>query len=708
MERERVFAQVRTLLRGSELTKALELLEQYLKANPKDADAWWLAAQSVASRQKQLNCVERVLRISPNHLGARERLGALNGGETFEVNLQDLDKQIGILCKKPLESEIKESFDSDTIEEDLELLSAVTQRLKAGRKTPEVVPQFAAERAPTSSLDRIWLIGLTVTQGLLVLMIAIFGLIQLLGASRNSHQNQLSSIEKRLNETATQVDQKMNAVQTAMNELDDKLTKQIVRIESLESSVNTLSQQVKVAGAVSNRPITPIGGARPNLSTQGAVNPRNNDSKPAQLTIEKPASEDVIVKLPQPVVDAVPVAGGKLIVLRLENSSGLMLFDPIQRKLAGSITLPSANFLFAAGGDRVLVYFKENNLLNVFDVNTKQSIKSRPNPIGTTVTTLTMGHNRGDIALVRCSEGTDQLSRARDYLLNVSQLQELTAEQPGGNNQKNGRINSVGTSHNMSFRDAVHRRANGDLTMVTEWCTSHSPSGIGLLFPQNDGDNKSRYEHNSAGYLAMGDDYRVYAQTGEVYTSQLVSTGKVSGTPVPGLGGAVYLVSQNGVPTLFQSGTTKPLAPLSPLKDCNQQMDPWGRNPFAADRRIVFAPALGYLVYFPLSNDEAIVRPFNFENALQKSGVDYLVVTSVPARIVAPGKTWTYQLNVLSKMKTPVKYTLQTNPDGMTISTSGKITWDVPGSLTVPQKVVVLVETTGDSTFHTFELVPEA
>lgn len=705
MERERVFAQVRTLLRGSELTKALELLEQYLKANPKDADAWWLAAQSVASRQKQVSCIDRVLKISPSYQGARERLAALNGGKTFEVNLQDLDKQIGSLIKSPPEAEIDDRFDSDKIEEDFELLPVVTPRSKASRNTPEVAPQFASERAPTPSLDRIWLIGMTATQGLLILVIAIFGLTQLLGSSRNSSQDQLSAIEKRLNETATQIDQKMNAVHTAMSELDDKVTKQFVRIEGLESSVGALSQQTKVAGTIPNRPPTPIAGARPNLTPQGVVNPRNNNPMPAA---EKAASEDVIVKLPQPVADAVPVAGGKLIVLRFENSSVLMLFDPIQRKLAGSITLPSANFLFAAGGERVLVYFKENNLLNVFDVNTKQSIKSRPNPVGTTVTTLTMGHNRGDIALVRCSEGTDQLSRARDYLLDVNQLQEWSADRPGGKNPKNGQNNSVGTSHNMSFRDAVHRRANGDLTMVTEWCTSHSPHGIGLLFPQSDGDNKSRYEHNSAGCLAMGDDDRVYAQTGEVYTSQLVSTGKVSGSPFPGLGGAVFLVLQNGVPSIFQSGTTKPLAPLSPLKDCNQQMDPWGRTPFAADRRVIFAPALGYLLYFPLSNSEAIVRPFNLENALQKAGVDYLVVTSVPARIVATGKTWTYQLNVLSKNKSPVKYTLQTNPDGMTISESGKITWAVPSSLTTPQKVIVLVETTGDSTFHTFELTPEA
>jgi outer membrane murein-binding lipoprotein Lpp len=705
MEREKVFAQVRTLLRGSELTKALELLEQYLKANPKDADAWWLAAHSVASRQKQLNCVERVLKISPSYAGARERLAALNGGKTFDVNLQDLDKQIGSIIKSPPEAEINDRFDSDKSEDDFELLPVVTPRLKASHKTPDVVPQFASGRAPTPSLDRIWLIGMTATQGLLILVIAIFGLTQLLGSPRNSSQDQLSTIEKRLNETATQIDQKMNAVQTAMSELDDKVTKQFVRIEGLESSVATLSQQTKVAGTVSNRPPTPIAGARPNFSSQGAVNPRNNNPMPVA---EKAASEDVIVKLPQPVVDAVPVAGGKLIVLRFENSSVLMLFDPIQRKLAGSITLPSANFVFAAGGERILVYFKENNLLNVFDVNTKQSIKSRPNPIGTTVTTLTMGHNLGDLALVRCSEGTDQLSRARDYLLDVNQLQESTADQAADKNSKKGQTNSLGTSHNISFRDAVHRRANGDLTMVTEWCTSHSPQGIGLLFPQSHGDTKSRYEHNSVGYLAMGDDDRVYAQSGEVYTSQLVSTGKVSGTPVPGLGGAVFLVAQNGVPSIFQSGTTRPLAPLSPLKDCNQQMDPWGRNPFAADRRIVFAPALGYVLYFPLSNNEAIVRPFNLENALQKSGVDYLVVTSVPARIVAPGRTWTYQLNVLSKTKTPVKYTLQTNPDGMAISTSGKITWDVPSSLTIPQKVVVLVETTGDSTFHTFELAPEA
>ena len=137
-------------------------------------------------------------------------------------------------------------------------------------------------------------------------------------------------------------------------------------------------------------------------------------------------------------------------------------------------------------------------------------------------------------------------------------------------------------------------------------------------------------------------------------------------------------------------------------------MDPWGRTPFDADRRIVFAPSLGYLLYFPISNSEAIVRPFNLEGVLKNSGVDYLVVTSDPARIVTPGKTWSYQLNVLSKKKSALKYTLQSNPDGMAISESGKITWEVPSSLTTPQKIIVLVEASGESTFHSFELMPEA
>ncbi len=701
MDRERVFAEMRTLLRGSDVTKALEVLEQYLKANPKDADAWWLAAQSVAGRQKQLSCVERVLKISSGYPGARERLDGLNDGKTFEVDLQDIDKQIGNLCKNPLEAEVADTIEPDKFEVDLEQVPGETNRPKAHRKNHDVAPRSAHGRADTPSMDRIWLIALTVTQGLLVLVIAIFGVMQFLRSSHNSQQAQLASIEKRLNETAAQVDQKLNAAQMAINNLDNKVTEQIARLESRGEAI---SQHQNNAAT----PPTPSAGARPNLASQGAVNSRSNNSKSTQPAVEKAASEDIIVKLPQPVVDAVPVAGGKLIVLRLQNSPALMLFDPIQRKLTGSITLPTEDFVFAAGGERVLVYFKENNLLNVFDVNTKQSIKSRPNPIGTTVTTLTMGHSRGDIALVRYCEGADPLARASDYLLNVNQLEALPADQPGDNNPKKGRINSLMNSHNVSFRDVVHRRANGDLTMVTEWCTSHTPGGIGLLFPQARGDNKSRYEHETAGYLAMGDDYRVYAQTGAVYTSQLVSTGKVSGTPVPGLGGTLFLVSQNGVPSIFQSGTTRPLAPLSPLKDCNQQMDPWGRTPFDADRRIVFAPSLGYLLYFPISNSEAIVRPFNLEGVLKNSGVDYLVVTSDPARIVTPGKTWSYQLNVLSKKKSALKYTLQSNPDGMAISESGKITWEVPSSLTTPQKIIVLVEASGESTFHSFELMPEA
>jgi len=69
--------QAKELLKAGDKQRAFALLVEALKADPNDADAWWLLSFAVAERDKQINAVRRVLRLSPGNPKANARLAKL-------------------------------------------------------------------------------------------------------------------------------------------------------------------------------------------------------------------------------------------------------------------------------------------------------------------------------------------------------------------------------------------------------------------------------------------------------------------------------------------------------------------------------------------------------------------------------------------------------------------------------------------------------
>jgi hypothetical protein len=91
--------------------------------------------------------------------------------------------------------------------------------------------------------------------------------------------------------------------------------------------------------------------------------------------------------------------------------------------------------------------------------------------------------------------------------------------------------------------------------------------------------------------------------------------------------------------------------------------------------------------------------------SLQKSGVDYLFVTSVPPRTAFRSQTYEYQVAVASR-KGGVTYSLADGLNGMSISPQGKVSWDVPADFEVGEAVVLVLikDESGQETFHSFTL----
>jgi hypothetical protein len=414
---------------------------------------------------------------------------------------------------------------------------------------------------------------------------------------------------------------------------------------------------------------------------------------------------DVVTKLPDAVDDVCVAGGGKYLVVKLAATEGLVVYDTDDKKIAKILKLPSSDFVFGAGGQTAVVYFKENNVLQSWDLKTFEKKKTKPNPVSGVILRIVMGHSRDDQAFVRYSVGTDELSQAGQFLLDTTTLTPLDGDKPANV-----------TGHNGSYRDFVHLRSDKDLSHITEWATSHSPTGVGI-YNRKGKTYETNYEHNSDGNLCMGDDGRVYSSTGTIYTTDLQKVGQIQGKMlIPALGGSLVLgLAGDGSLTVYPSGKTTPIGPCGKFPGWHADENGrgpygqvWAKSTYTFDKHLVFLPARGKILFIPAENDRIVCRTFDLKASLDKAGIDYLVVTSTPEAKVKPGTDWKYQLSVLSKAG-EVKYSLELAPDEMSVSATGLVTWKVPAAFSKPEKIVLLVsDKGGEQTYHNFTLEPDA
>jgi hypothetical protein len=122
-------------------------------------------------------------------------------------------------------------------------------------------------------------------------------------------------------------------------------------------------------------------------------------------------------------------------------------------------------------------------------------------------------------------------------------------------------------------------------------------------------------------------------------------------------------------------------------------------------QRVHLIPHLKSLVTLGENSEELLLRRFDLSEELEASGIDYLFVESVPNATASRGDAYSYQISVLSKRK-GVTFELQSGPPGMTLSSDGRLTWNVPKDFgdAKPAVIISISDASGQSIFHTFNL----
>ena len=124
--------------------------------------------------------------------------------------------------------------------------------------------------------------------------------------------------------------------------------------------------------------------------------------------------------------------------------------------------------------------------------------------------------------------------------------------------------------------------------------------------------------------------------------------------------------------------------------------------------RIHYLPSAQVLLTLPEGNDRVVIRSLDLFACLDREGENYLFVLSSPRTRVRAGSMFDSMLDIHSRAG-GVRCQLEVGPDGMTVSSNGRLRWQVPANQEgkTVSAIVTIRDSSGKEIQHGFEIVVE-
>jgi hypothetical protein len=433
--------------------------------------------------------------------------------------------------------------------------------------------------------------------------------------------------------------------------------------------------------------------------------PEAGTGEPAAVAI-LPAlleKETVVRNLPAPVSDVAVGGGGRYLFLLTPRINALQVFDFTDARIVKAIRVPDATVKFAAGMDKLLIAHPASRTIQRWNLTTFEREQSAVLGGKGTIYTLAMGSASAGPMFVGGVEGPGDTFRAMITFLDVALLKPLPIK--------------IKDRHGAGFGGPLPVRASADGRVFGMWGQGGSPQQIQLVILEG-GAARVVYSGASPGAVVPAPDGQViFTSRGGLFTPEVKlvegSDKDGRGCCVPALQGPYYLALRafrGDLPEkerqglgLYLAGDARPIVALPSVKELDREPDVWGRSRLTLDRRLFLIPEARLLVVLPPGEDRLMLHRFDPDDALAKSGLDYLVVTSRPPGLAVRGDVYSYAIAVKSR-KGGSRCQLLTGPEGMTVSEAGRVTWPVPAAAPAGEHPVVVSirDGSGREVFHSF------
>jgi serine protease Do len=424
---------------------------------------------------------------------------------------------------------------------------------------------------------------------------------------------------------------------------------------------------------------------------------KQQSEQPEQTERARAAGE--VVDLGGVVEDIALGGGGRYVLMHIGATRKIAMFDVQQKKIIHHFPIAGEGVKFTAGQDHLLTVFPSNNIIQRWNLATKQREATDTLNVKGVIESITMGHASQGPALIAAKE----MFQGSLTLLDPARLQPVP----------------VGTETAKKFfhGNTQHAfRASADGSVFGAWRTTSTPAGTFVLTVEGN-ELTARMEHMGAGSVPGPDGRHVFSGTG-IYTHDLKPVGKQQ-QPIyynpfylPAAQGNWYLVVRPPGPVPNQAEEISiSVHLLGEQKTLGTIVNPdlfGGQHPHHdpnRDKRVMLIPEAKSLITIPKEGKHLVVYPFDVEEALEKSGIDYFFVFSTPPRTARAGEDYRYQVNVRAK-NGGVTYKLEAGPPGMTVDPKGLVTWRAPRTPEPSSVNVILTvaDRTGQECLHTFKI----
>jgi S1-C subfamily serine protease len=397
---------------------------------------------------------------------------------------------------------------------------------------------------------------------------------------------------------------------------------------------------------------------------------------PSSVPIVPPALADarVIKRLPEPFADVCLGGGGRYLVFQLPRLRRLAVFDVNEARITGYLPLAEDKVSFAAGLESVVIGLPKKGVLERWSLRTFELETTAFPPFTGEIQRVLMGHLSNGPLVVN------------GVFLDLASLKPLPI-----------------TYAKDGWGPSAQMFLSGDGSVFCRWGQESVAYVVesGLI---------KEYRAGALGHVIPGPDGRMIFTARGIVNARFnrVDANDASyGYCLPAVRGNYFLSlspadgAKGGGLAIYLLGYPRPLARLEIAHGL--RFDSRDREPFGAWQRIFLIPDANTVVVLPESNDQVVLHQFDVEAALEKSGVNYLLVTSQPPRIVKEGELFRYAV-VVKAMQPPISFKLETGPKGMEVSKGGIVTWKTSiGTAGRQEEVVVTVgDAQGQEVFHTF------
>jgi len=405
-------------------------------------------------------------------------------------------------------------------------------------------------------------------------------------------------------------------------------------------------------------------------------------------------------------VDQVEEAGGdRYLVMKIRAARKVFIYDLQAKQMLGSIPVVDDDALIEAGASSILIAYPNIKLMEQYSLPDLEKTWSDE----AHVAAIAMGANADFFLMIESVPSRLAGEWDRSYRFVDAKTMEPHALKSGFYLRRFG-----------SYSSSVIK-VSPDGTHYTCTKLDSRPSGVeSLVYNISEGMVQTYSQHRTEGVVIPGVGRCVYTQKGwydatlarfnevtQGYHHTLIPTSLEDCFMAFNMGFKYernYSIDEPIHPRMQfrKKGNPEPLLTLElPHYDFileeKDLKEGWTQT-LRTDQRFYYRPEQSLLAYFPPVADVLLLKSVDLE---PEQSSDFFYVSSVPVTSVKVGEPLEYQVRVKTN-RGPVRYLLESSPEGMTLSKDGLLEFPAQG-LTGSYKVsILIVDTSEERHRHSF------